>query len=96
MITHALVTSYGEHLPLSCSPLKYQRLLRGWSQRELADTLQEMCAYRGEPAGICIDMISRWENGHRKPSPLYRKHLCTLYGLSAAQLGLLEGLEVQP
>lgn len=78
------------------SPLKYQRLLRGWSQQDVANALYQMCQAEGRAGvGINSDQVSRWENGHTLPSPLYRKHLCTLYGLTAEKLGLLAPQEVQ-
>ncbi len=70
------------------SPLRYQRLLRGWSQQDLADELYARCAAAGKPdVGIGPAAVSRWELGQRKPGPLYRKHLCQLFGLTAEQLG---------
>lgn len=71
-------------------PLQYQRLLRGWSQKDVVDALYQRCSSEGKPdVGICVDMVSRWEHGKSKPSPLYRKHLCQLYGVTADQLGFL-------
>ena len=79
-----------------CSPLKYQRLLRGWSQQDVVEAIYQQCVESGHPdVGINTDQVGRWENGKCKPSPIYRKQLCALYGLTAAQLGLLNGLEVQ-
>jgi len=76
------------------SPLKYQRLLRGWSQQDVVDALYQLCATGGHPeVGLSIYTIGRWENGKNLPSPLYRKHLCVLYGLTAAQLGFIEPQE---
>jgi transcriptional regulator with XRE-family HTH domain len=78
------------------SPLKYQRLLRGWSQQDVVNELYKLCAASGRPdIGLSAYQVSRWENGLRKPGPLYRKHLCQLYGLNAAQLGFIETQEVQ-
>ncbi len=99
MITHAMQTQgpiEALSAPLSCSPLKYQRLLRGWSQQDVADALYQRCAAEGHrEVGIRAKLVGRWERGESKPSPLYRKHWCTLYGLTAAQLGLLDGMEVR-
>jgi transcriptional regulator with XRE-family HTH domain len=96
MITHPLRerrTCDVSPAPLPCSPLKYQRLLRGWSQQDVADELYKRCAAEGNAdVGIHAKLVGRWERGETKPSPIYRKHLCTLYGLTAAQLGLLDGL----
>jgi transcriptional regulator with XRE-family HTH domain len=100
MITHPLQTAASSQTtaaPLSCSPLKYQRLLRGWSQQDVADELYKRCAAEGKAdVAICAKLVGRWERGESKPRPIYCKHLCTLYGLTAADLGLLPGLEVRP
>jgi hypothetical protein len=79
-----------QHHPPSCplSPLKYQRLLRGWSQKDVVDEVVRRCAESGVPnVGINVDQVRRWESRRCVPSPLYRKHLCMLYGLTAEQLG---------
>ncbi len=68
-------------------PLKYQRLLRGWSQQDIVDYLSDRCNAEGKSVGISVNLVSRWETGKSKPSPLYRKHLCLLFGLTAQQLG---------
>lgn len=78
-----------------CSPLKYQRLLRGWSQQDVANELYQLCAAHGYPGvGISVNTVSRWECGIQKPTPIYRKHLCLLYGLTADKLGFIEPYEV--
>lgn len=78
------------------SPLKYQRLLRGWSRQDVADALYQLCAAAGRPdVGLNANQVGRWENGKYTPSPLYRKHLCALYGMNAAQLGFIEQMEGQ-
>ena len=73
----------------SLSPLKYQRLLRGWSQQ---DVVNEIFRLFGEDEqlglGLCAETVSRWENGRRKPAPLYKKQLCRLYGMNALELGI--------
>src|SRR5579859_7304579 len=97
MITQSICASVVTQLTSVCySPLKYQRLLRGWSQQDVVDALYQLCSTGGCPgAGLSIYTISRWENGKNLPSPLYRKHLCALYGLTAAQLGFIEAQEGQ-
>ena len=70
-----------------CSPLKYQRLLRGWSQQDVADELYKLCEASGRSGiGITVEMVSRWERRRYYPSPIYRRHLCALYGLTADQV----------
>ncbi len=97
MITHEMNLGGSSASALTlCSPLKYQRLLRGWSQQDVVDAIYLLCVESGRPdVGINTDQLGRWENGKCRPSPVYRKHLCTLYGLTADQLGFLKGLEVQ-
>jgi transcriptional regulator with XRE-family HTH domain len=76
--------------PPGYSPLKYQRLLRGWSQQDVADELYQRCCAEGKSdVGVSADLVSRWELGKSKPCPLYRKHLCQLYHMTTEQLGLL-------
>ncbi|GHO61213.1 hypothetical protein KSC_001050 [Ktedonobacter sp. SOSP1-52] len=58
--------------------LKEERLLRGWSQQYVAEQL-----------GADYYYISRWERGTTSPSPYYRQKLCTLFGKTARELGLL-------
>jgi transcriptional regulator with XRE-family HTH domain len=78
------------------SPLKYQRLLRGWSQQDVADEVYKLCVASGRPdVGLSAARVGEWENGRHKPSPIYRKHLCQLYGLTADKLGFIENQEVQ-
>lgn len=75
---------------ISHMPIKYQRLLRGWTQQEVADELYRMCSADGRCVGINADVVGRWERGCARPSPLYQKYLCKLYGLNTEQLGLLK------
>src|SRR5262245_37337915 len=93
MIADIIAPAHDVSLPSSPQPvseLAYQRLLRGWSQNQLARELYACCVAEGEKSvGICAETISRWERGHRHPSPLYRKHLCQLYHMTTEQLGLL-------
>ncbi|GHO93850.1 hypothetical protein KSF_038980 [Reticulibacter mediterranei] len=71
------------------SSLKYQRLLRGWSQQDVVNELSGLIAVAGRPAaGVCVDMVSRWERGVSKPSVLYKKYLCQLYGMNTLDLGI--------
>ncbi len=95
MITHVQITSHGgSPSPVLYSLLRYQRLLRGWTQQDVANELYKLCAADGRPeAGICADTVSRWETANRKPSLFYQKYLCQLYGLTADRLGLLDGRE---
>src|SRR5579863_6123346 len=59
--------------------LKEERELRGWSQKFVADEI-----------GADRYYLSRWEHGTASPSPYYRQKLCTLFGMNARELGLLQ------
>ena len=70
--------------------LRYQRDLRGWSQQDVAEELYRLCVQTGKAeVAVCADTVGRWERGVTKPAPVYRKHLCLLYGLTADRLGLM-------
>ncbi len=58
--------------------LKRTRELQGWSQEHV-----------GQAVGTDAFTVSRWERGATMPSPHFRQKLCTLFGLSAAELGLV-------
>lgn len=72
------------------SPLKRAREKRGWSQEELARQVSQFAASMGHQ-GVALDVstISRWERGLNVPSLFYRHFLCSLFGMSAEELGLL-------
>ena len=59
--------------------LRRQRIGRNWRQQDVADKL-----------GTTVTTIQRWERGHQQPSAYYRVKLCTLFGLGAQELGLVE------
>jgi transcriptional regulator with XRE-family HTH domain len=61
--------------------LRQQRIVRNWRQKELADQLD-----------TTVTTIQRWERGYQQPSAYYRAKLCSLFGLSAHELGLLDEL----
>ena len=65
---------------VSNDKLKYQRELRGWSQRKVADLIDTN-----------KEMISRWECGERVPGKFYQEKLCAIYDSSAEELGFIEG-----
>lgn len=51
---------------------------RGLSQQELADTI-----------GTNYVNVSRWERGITKPSPYFRRKLCTFFGMTEGELDLV-------
>lgn len=57
--------------------LRYQRELRGWSQKRLADQID-----------TSKEMVSKWEGG-QNPGKYYQEKLCNLFGKSAQELGFL-------
>ncbi|GLV54265.1 tetratricopeptide repeat protein [Dictyobacter sp. S3.2.2.5] len=59
--------------------LRQQRIARNWRQQDVADQL-----------GTTVTAIGRWERGAQQPSAYFRVKLCTLFGKSAAELGLVE------
>src|SRR3954466_6102995 len=59
--------------------LRRLRIEHNWRQQDIADQL-----------GTTVTTIGRWERGHQQPSAYYRVKLCTLFGKSAQELGLLE------
>jgi transcriptional regulator with XRE-family HTH domain len=72
---------------VSNEKLRYQRLIRGWSQKKV-----------GELINTTKEMVSRWERGTSIPSPYYREKLCSLFGLTAHELGFIlsSDKELQP
>lgn len=46
-------------------------------------------------SGLSANTVRRWETGERWPDPRYRKHLVVIFGLRAADLGLLTPDELE-
>ena len=73
--------------------LRYQRHLHGWTLRDVADKLYDLCVSEEErESGMSADTVGRWELGVSKPSLFYQQKLCALFGTSAEELGLIEPL----
>jgi tetratricopeptide (TPR) repeat protein/transcriptional regulator with XRE-family HTH domain len=53
------------------------RMKRGWSQQEVAERI-----------GTTHLNVSRWERGITRPTPFFRKQLCSLFGMSEQALDL--------
>ncbi len=68
--------------PVPNELLRRARILKGWSQAELA-----------EQVGTSFEMVSRWERSVTAPSPRYRRQLCAVLGKSAEELGLIRDRE---
>ncbi|MFI6758831.1 multiprotein-bridging factor 1 family protein [Micromonospora sp. NPDC050417] len=70
--------------------LAWERLQRGWSYEEVAERIRTEMSHAGEAdSGLNANTVRRWETGERWPDPRYRKHLVTILGMTAADLGLL-------
>ena len=70
--------------------LSWERLQRGWSYEEVAERIRNEMARCGETdTGLTANTVRRWETGERRPDPRYRKHLVTILGKPASELGLL-------
>lgn len=65
--------------------LKRARERQGWSQE-----------YVAREVGTDAFTVSRWERGVTMPSPHFRRQLCTLFGLSAPELGLVPQATNEP
>ncbi len=61
--------------------LRQHRIQRNWRQQDIADQLE-----------TTVTTIQRWERGSHQPSAYYRVKLCSLFGLSAQELGLVEAI----
>ena len=72
--------------------LRYQRRLHGWTLRDVADKLYDLCATEEEEREslISADTVGRWERGASKPSLFYQRKLCALFGRTAEELGFIE------
>lgn len=70
--------------------LRRQRLQRGWSLRQTANQLCQLCEEEEPLPGVTADMISKWERGEKKPSRYYQEKFCLLYGTPADQLGFID------
>src|SRR5690348_2434094 len=64
--------------------LRAAREQRGWSQTALAEQL-----------GTTELTVGRWERGERSPQVFYRAKLCELFGMTAEELGLVKGIELE-
>ena len=62
--------------------LTKERIVRKWSQRELADLI-----------GTSTVNISRWERGLTRPGPYFRERLCVLFSKSEQELDLEASME---
>lgn len=70
--------------------LAWGRLQRGWSYEEVAERIRaELNRSEETDTGLTANTVRRWETGERWPEPRYRKHLVTIFGRPASELGLL-------
>lgn len=73
---------------ISSTPLRQERLRRGWSR-----------SYVAEKIGVEVATVGRWERGESFPHPEHRQKLCILFEKTAEEIGLftemLEELDEQ-
>lgn len=58
--------------------LRRERLLRGWSQKDVAEKI-----------GTDSKIVGKWERGDIAPGPFSRQKLCELFGKNTEELGFL-------
>lgn len=69
--------------------LRALREERGWTQQDVADQVSRMAwLRRQERVGVNADMVSKWERGQKRPTPLYREMLGLVFGTDAHGLGV--------
>ncbi|MGH2770371.1 MAG: hypothetical protein ACRDJF_07615 [Actinomycetota bacterium] len=77
------------HERVANGKLRSHRMLRGWSQEDLANELVRHGAEVGEQnLGVSAKMVGAWERGEARPRPPYRRLLCEVFGALAAELGM--------
>jgi transcriptional regulator with XRE-family HTH domain len=70
------------------TPLRELRLQRGMTQQEVAEALERLAWVQNtRRVGVNADMVSKWERGEKSPSRFYLRLLCSLFEMTAAQLG---------
>jgi transcriptional regulator with XRE-family HTH domain len=74
---------HADNSPTPNHRLRQERIRRNWRQQDLADQLE-----------TTVISIRRWERGSHQPSAYFREKLCTLFGKSAEELGLVETIEM--
>ena len=68
--------------------LRELRELCGLTQQQVAEQLGLLAWKRkGRRVGVNADMVSKWERGQKRPSPLYRELIQLLYCAPAQPLG---------
>lgn len=69
--------------------LRDYREARGLTQQQVVDELTRLAWLRnGQRVGVNADMVSKWERGDKRPSPLYRDLFSMLFRATPAELGL--------
>ena len=70
--------------------LEAARQAAGWTKPVLIARLRRAGVLAGarvaQPQGLRV-MLAGWENGYRRPSELYQRLLCQVYGRSGTELG---------
>ena len=78
--------------------LRKERLKRGWSEQDLADRIQQWEYEQGDGHDLSVDRnyVHRWETGKRGVSAFYAVRIEGVFGISRAQLGLVDRRSHQP
>jgi transcriptional regulator with XRE-family HTH domain len=79
------------------SRLREQRLQRGMTQQEVAEGLERLAWMQASRrVGVNADMVSKWERGRKSPSRFYLRLLCSLFDMTADDLGYGPSSAVKP
>lgn len=68
--------------------LREHRLRMSLTQQEVAMRLEQLAWAEERRVGVSADMVSKWERGLKRPSALYERLLCALFGTTVVELGL--------
>jgi transcriptional regulator with XRE-family HTH domain len=67
------------------------------TQQDVAERLEQLAwVQHHRRVGVNADMVSKWERGKKRPSSFYLQLLCSLFGVSAAQLGFRHASQPVP
>jgi tetratricopeptide (TPR) repeat protein len=74
--------------------LQAARHAEGWSQAQVIVRLRAAAAKADSPISNEVSLktqLSRWENGHDSPGPMYRRLFRMIYGMTDEELGFTTG-----
>src|SRR5687767_2962176 len=65
------------------------------TQQDVAERLEHLAwVQHHRRVGVNADMVSKWERGEKRPSSFYLQLLCSLFDVSAGQLGFRHAAEL--